>query len=148
MAFVHCHLGSHVGDVLASVVKPLDAVGCMLLVCGEDEKVIGEDPGHNMLCSHHKQPGSHEEPDHRHRERAALGNRAPMVVWLPNVVAYLVVGEKVFLENHIGIQYAFGHASFVGEGVDQRPYHLFEAFVNVDAGSCDWGVVGSMVLHF
>ena len=80
--------------------------------------------------------------------RAALGYGAPVLVWLPNVVAYLAVGEKVLLEDHIGIQDAFGHASFISDVVDQGPYHLIETFVNVDTGCSDRGAVGSMVLHF
>ena len=76
-----------------------------------------------------------------------MWNAGSVLVGLPNVLAYLVVGDQISLEGYVGPKDSSGHASLPREVVHQWSDDLVETFVYVDAGCNQLGLLGEVTLH-
>ena len=90
-ALLISHFGTNIGSVLSGQIHAEHHTRCMLLSASREEEIISKDSGLNLVNSHGRDPGSHEQRHKGHGEGASLWDRASVLMWLANGGAYLVV---------------------------------------------------------
>ena len=90
-ALLISHFGTDIGKILSRQIHAEHHARGMLLPASREEEIISKDSGLNLVNSHGRDPGSHEQSHKGHGEGASLWDRASVSMWRANCGAYLVV---------------------------------------------------------